>query len=52
LVGGPVTYGPGMIVSHDLKERIRSHFDIAGEKDNTKYMKKSMKYYESLALRA
>ena len=52
LVGGPVTYGPGMIVSTDTKERIRSHLDIQKEKDNAKYMKKAYKYYESLAERA
>ena len=28
LVGGAATYGPGMIVSEDLNERIRSHLDI------------------------
>jgi len=28
LMGGPITYGPGMIVSQDLKELIRSHMDI------------------------
>ena len=28
LMGGPITYGPGMIVSQSLKERIRSHLDI------------------------
>ena len=28
LMGGPITYGPGLIVSQSLKERIRSHMDI------------------------
>jgi protein transport protein SEC23 len=45
LVGGATTYGPGMIVSEDLQERIRSHLDIQKERDNTKYLKKAIKYY-------
>lgn len=28
LMGGPITYGPGLIVTQSLKERIRSHMDI------------------------
>jgi len=28
LVGGAATHGPGMIVSDDLNEKIRSHLDI------------------------
>lgn len=28
LMGGAITFGPGMIVSQSLKERIRSHLDI------------------------
>lgn len=28
LIGGAVTYGPGMIVSEALSEKIRSHLDI------------------------
>jgi protein transport protein SEC23 len=51
LVGGAVTYGPGMIVSDDLKERIRSHLDMTKENDNAKYMKKAQKYYETLSAR-
>ena len=52
LVGGPVTYGPGMIVSESLQEKIRSHLDIQKERDNTKYLKKAIKYYSDLASRA
>lgn len=52
LVGGPVTYGPGMIVSDSLQEKIRSHLDIQKERDNTKYLKKAVKYYTDLAARA
>lgn len=52
LVGGPVTYGPGMIVSETLQEKIRSHLDIQKEKENTKHLKKAVKYYQDLAVRA
>jgi protein transport protein SEC23 len=52
LVGGAATYGPGMIVSEELKEKIRSHLDIQKERDNTKYLKKALKYYQDLSLRA
>jgi len=48
--GGPATYGPGMVVSDDLKEPIRSHTDIA--KDHCKHTKKAIKFYETLAKRA
>lgn len=41
-----------MIVQPTLNEKIRSHLDISKEADNTKNMKKAMKYYESLAQRA
>jgi protein transport protein SEC23 len=41
--GGPATEGPGMVVSNELKEPIRSHHDI--EKDNIKYYKKATKVY-------
>lgn len=51
LVGGPATYGPGMVVSEDLQEKIRSHLDIQKERDNTKYLKKAIKYYSDLATR-
>ena len=40
-VGGPATEGPGMVVSVELKEPIRSHHDI--ERDNVKYFKRAVK---------
>ncbi|XP_065176879.1 protein transport protein Sec23A-like isoform X2 [Sycon ciliatum] len=49
-VGGPATQGPGMVVSNDLKETIRTHHDV--EKDNCRYMKKSLKHFNQLAQRA
>lgn len=52
LMGGPITFGPGMIVSQSLTELIRSHMDIQKEKDNTKYLKNAIKYYQALADRA
>ena len=47
--GGPATEGPGMVVSPELKEQIRSHHDI--DRDNIKYYKKALKFYEQLAKR-
>ncbi|QDS76602.1 hypothetical protein FKW77_007590 [Venturia effusa] len=47
--GGPCTEGPGMVVGAELREPIRSHHDI--EKDNIKYYKKALKFYEHLAKR-
>ena len=49
-VGGPATHGPGMVVSHELKESIRSHHDI--EKENAKCLKRAVKFYEGLSTRA
>ncbi len=48
-VGGPATDGPGIIVSDEFKEPMRSYSDIL--KDKAKYMAKSSKFYESLAKR-
>lgn len=48
--GGPATEGPGMVVSSELKEKIRSHHDI--DRDNIKYYKKALKFYDTLARRA
>ena len=39
--GGPATEGPGMVVSNELREPIRSHHDI--EKETAKYYKKAVK---------
>ncbi|CAH0385524.1 unnamed protein product [Bemisia tabaci] len=49
-VGGPCSEGPGQVVNDELKDPIRSHHDI--QKDNAKYMKKAIKHYEGLAVRA
>ncbi|XP_055373756.1 protein transport protein Sec23A [Condylostylus longicornis] len=49
-VGGPCSQGPGQVVDDELKHPIRSHHDI--HKDNAKYMKKAIKHYDALALRA
>ncbi|KAI6019045.1 hypothetical protein BKA83DRAFT_4464895 [Pisolithus microcarpus] len=48
--GGPATEGPGMVVSNELKEPIRSHRDI--EQDSVKHYKRAVKLYEGLAKRA
>ncbi|XP_017847414.1 protein transport protein Sec23A isoform X2 [Drosophila busckii] len=49
-VGGPCSQGPGQVVDDELKHPIRSHHDI--HKDNVKFMKKAIKHYDALALRA
>lgn len=41
--GGPATEGPGMVVSNELREPIRSHHDI--EKETAKYYKKAVKVH-------
>ncbi|EEH16079.2 protein transporter SEC23 [Paracoccidioides brasiliensis Pb03] len=46
---GPATEGPGHVVGPQLKEPMRSHHDI--DRDNIKYYKKALKFYESLAKR-
>lgn len=52
LMGGPITFGPGAIVSQSLKERIRSHLDIQKQADNTKHLEASIKYFQGLADRS
>ncbi|KAG8811505.1 GTPase-activating protein S23 [Serendipita sp. 399] len=47
--GGPCTEGPGMVVSNELREPIRSHHDI--DKDTVKHFKRAIKFYEGLAKR-
>ncbi|KAI6783185.1 uncharacterized protein J7T54_000687 [Emericellopsis cladophorae] len=47
--GGPATEGPGMVVGPELREPIRSHHDI--DRDNIKYFKKALKFYDNLAKR-
>ena len=49
-VGGACSQGPGQVVNDELKFPIRSHHDI--DKDNAKYVKKAVKHYEGLAVRA
>lgn len=39
--GGPATEGPGMVVSAELREPIRSHHDI--DRDSVKHFKKATK---------
>lgn len=41
--GGPATEGPGMVVTNELKEPIRSHHDI--ERDGVKHYKRAVKVY-------
>ncbi|KZV67256.1 protein transporter SEC23 [Peniophora sp. CONT] len=47
--GGACTEGPGMVVSNELKEPIRSHHDI--DRDSVKHYKRAIKFYEALAAR-
>ncbi|MCJ1414309.1 GTPase-activating protein S23 [Xylographa parallela] len=47
--GGPATEGPGLVVGPELREPIRSHHDI--DRDNIKYYKKSLKFFDNLAKR-
>ncbi|OBZ67637.1 Protein transport protein SEC23 [Grifola frondosa] len=47
--GGPASEGPGMVVSNELKEPIRSHHDI--DRDSAKHFKRATKFYEGLAKR-
>lgn len=47
LVGGPCTEGPGMIVSKDLSEPVRSHKDL--DKDAAPHFHKATKFYDNLA---
>ena len=49
-IGNPCTQGPGLIVSDDLKEFLRSHSDIV--KDKAKHARKAKKFYDGLAQRA
>ncbi|XP_065030481.1 protein transport protein SEC23 F-like [Musa acuminata AAA Group] len=47
LVGGPCTVGPGLIVSNDQSEPVRSHKDL--DKDAAPYFHKAVKFYDNLA---
>ncbi|KAI0465185.1 hypothetical protein LJB42_000409 [Komagataella kurtzmanii] len=48
--GGPCTLGPGIVVGSELKEPIRSHYEI--QNGSAKHYKKSLKHYAALAKRA
>ncbi|KAJ3683914.1 hypothetical protein LUZ60_014141 [Juncus effusus] len=47
LLGGPCTEGPGLIVSKDLSEPVRSHKDL--DKDAVPHFQKAVKFYDGLA---
>lgn len=47
--GGAATEGPGMVVGPELREPLRSHHDI--DRDNVKYFKKAVKFYDQLSKR-
>lgn len=49
-IGGPTTEGPGLVVTDDLREPIRSHTDII--KENAKNVKRASKFFEMLSKRA
>eukprot|EP01006_Ploeotia_vitrea_P011244 TRINITY_DN29942_c1_g1_i1.p2 TRINITY_DN29942_c1_g1~~TRINITY_DN29942_c1_g1_i1.p2 ORF type:complete len:776 (+),score=419.17 TRINITY_DN29942_c1_g1_i1:24-2330(+) len=46
-VGGPPTVGPGLVVSPNLEENIRSHHDLV--KGKAPHYDKAIKYYTKLA---
>lgn len=52
IMGGAITYGPGMIVSENMKELIRSHVDLQNSNDNTKHLKPAIEFFQGLADRA
>lgn len=47
--GGPCTFGPGSIVSTDLKDPLRSHSDLNKDNKMSRNFKKNEKFYESLS---
>ncbi|CAD5223089.1 unnamed protein product [Bursaphelenchus okinawaensis] len=49
-IGGACTTGPGMVCNEELKSPIRSWHDI--KEDNAIYMRKAIKFFDSLAARA
>jgi protein transport protein SEC23 len=48
--GGPATQGPGLVVSEDLRDPLRTHHEL--QKESAKHVNKATKYYDDLALRA
>ncbi|KAM9998029.1 hypothetical protein ACTFIY_007692 [Dictyostelium cf. discoideum] len=49
-IGGPATTGPGLVVSEDLREPIRSHHEVI--KGKTKYTSKAYQFYKSIGERS
>ncbi|KAL7678306.1 hypothetical protein ACOME3_004536 [Neoechinorhynchus agilis] len=49
-IDGPCTHGIGMVVNEELKNPIRSHNELC--KDQAKYSRKAIRYYEGLANKA
>ena len=45
--GGPCTEGPGLVVSNELREPIRSHHDI--DRDSVKHFKRATKVYSLIS---
>lgn len=50
MMGGPCTYGPGLIVGESLKETIRSHHEL--NKESAKHFSTASKFYTELTKRA
>lgn len=50
LIGGPCTAGPGMVISQNLKELMRSPRELING-ENIKYFATAKKYYDSLLRR-
>lgn len=48
--GGPCSVGPGMVLSNELRESMRSHHEI--DAGSAKYFQKASTFYEGLAKRA
>ncbi|CCH59325.1 hypothetical protein TBLA_0B04910 [Henningerozyma blattae CBS 6284] len=46
---GPATFGPGLVVSSELKDPLRSHNDI--DNDHATHYKKACKFYDSIGER-
>lgn len=44
--GGPATEGPGLVVTTELREPIRSHHDI--DRDSVKHFKRATKVRQSV----
>jgi protein transport protein SEC23 len=51
-LGGPCTQGPGMVVSTDKSETIRSHHDMEKDNDLCRFTKKAQKFYDDFAQKA